>query len=189
MEDINFWKLNARKVVMNYLLVLLVCLCMAILFNASNTLYFFCILAFFGTLAYFLVGVLSSVRCFTIIKNLSSNTSKVSILPLFDNGYTIELTNKKKWLLFSNPCIHATISGLPVVINFTQGTQYNPSKINFQFEPLISEGSHAVSNTCISFKMRWLNELKNDIKPQVMQFVQDAKTKGGTHQVTLDPCH
>ena len=119
--NMNFWQLNKKRV-LTFSILLMAASFFIIYCAASNrsdpyTFLSAIILSVFPLIILCLVSYLPAINSFRVIRRLTEDTTERSIVPLFDSGYTIGLRNEKSRWLFTTPCIHATISGLPVVID------------------------------------------------------------------------
>jgi hypothetical protein len=121
-----------------------------------------------------------ALNSFIVIKRLINDHSDRTILPLFDSGYVIGTRNKTSWLNYTTPVIKATISGLPACIYFCRSSSYNWSTVTFQFSPLTQNGSKRIFADRISFTMYLVKRLGKDVKPVILEKVEEIKKRGLT---------
>ena len=130
--------------------------------------------SFFLTSLYLLHGL----GFFRTIKRLTEDTTEKSIMPLFDNGYSLELENLNSKFFFTTECLKGTISGLPVNVSFSQAYGYKWPSLGFSFSSLSESGfrNNIIGYICFNLNIR--NRLKRDIKPEVLKFAADLNAKG-----------
>jgi len=126
----------------------------------------------------FLLFVIPAVNSYTVVRRLTEDTGPFSILPLFDEGFTIKMRNINTWLMFTTPTITGSIAGFPVTIYYTTSSRSSWSKVDFKFSPLSKEGSRRIYGAGVSFTLYFKKRLKKDVKPEVLQCIDDAKKNG-----------
>jgi len=184
MIAVDFWYYNKKKVIGLTLLSFLV----SSLFFGSvyladdRTAPFGLIIAFTLLCAIVpaLITTIKGINFFKTIKRLLEDEGDRSILPLFDNGFEIQLVNEHSKLFFTKQEIHGSISGLPVRIAFWQSSRLNQAALFFSFSPLSHHLFGKKAERGISCRISLRNRLKKDIKPEILQFVEDLKSKGYT---------
>ena len=178
-----------------------------------------------------LVGIITIIkRGVTQLKTINvlinDTDSPKSIIPLFDNGFTLAFFDKYTLYKYTSVCIKGTISGFPVTVSFTPETRSKWAYLDFSFAPLakdvskndsdgtisefpakisiITEAISKLSRLDFSFaslskgasknnleESIWFNmigsawytktpELKKDVKPDVLRFVEVLKEQGYT---------
>ncbi len=111
---------------------------------------------------------------FDTMKDFIEDNSEKSLLSLFDNGYTAELNNII--FDFTTERLNGTISGIPVVVSFTQrGRFIGKTYISFNFSILPKNDFEQKQDHSISFDMNELNESEKDIKSEVINYVTRIK--------------
>jgi hypothetical protein len=114
---------------------------------------------------------------YTMIGKLINDKSERSIIPLFDNGYSTLHGNFRH--IFKDICLKGTISGLPITVTIENiaGRQSQPA-VKFTFYPLAHLFKGREIEMSVEYKMNFRKRLKGDIKPEVLKFVEDLKSKG-----------
>ena len=190
----SYWELNKKRILAISILQIAACYFIIYYsFSTNEDVHTFLWATGFAIFCFFILYLLffyPAMNSFKVIQRLTDETEKHSIVPLFDPGYTIGLQDEKSWILFTTPCINATISGLPVLISYFSAFR-DWSQITFKFFPLMREGSKRICVEYISFNLYFVKRLKKDIKPDVLKFVADAKAKGLTSGVgrTISTIH
>jgi len=72
----------------------------------------------------------------TINRLIKDTDSPISIIPLFDNGFTLAFFNKYVLYKYTSLCIKGTISGYPVTVSFMPETPSRWGYLDFSFAPL-----------------------------------------------------
>ncbi len=121
---------------------------------------------------------IKGINYYRIIARLINDTSEKSIIPLFDDGFSIENADEKGKIEYTKENFKGTISGLPVEIRFFPADRATWSSLSFSFYSLSKEGFGSNVSRYISFNMNWRNRLKKDVKPEVLKFVADLKERG-----------
>ena len=184
----TFWSLNGRKITINFALLVLIVVaegCLIVINSQPraqhNTLpvvfMLFCML-----ILLVLVFFYPSFHAFKMIKEMENDDTDISLLPIFDNGYTIGVRNEKSKLFFTTPSINATIQDLPVIIYY-QGTKAKGGGLNavhIHFWPLMKEGSKRIYSDYMLYKPGRARRKNEDIKPAVLSFIEEIKKKGFT---------
>ncbi|MBS1687845.1 MAG: hypothetical protein JSS96_03915 [Bacteroidetes bacterium] len=174
MAEITFWKLNRKRIVVLFIALAATC-CFLFFMDSIQNIYGIIIL-FLGLTCFIII--FPTIICFKVMKNMISDTSEYSLLPLFDSGYTIGIQNENTWLIFATPCINATINGLPVEIYYTPADKGNWAHLSCDFTPLIKENNKRIFVRHISFRMFLKRKLTKDVKPEILKFVSDIKAEG-----------
>ena len=115
---------------------------------------------------------------FTTTNKIIAEDSNKSIIPLFDDGYTIDLINIESTLFFTTERLKGRISDFPVAVSYTPRSSRGPAELVFAFYPLSHSGTEIKSSRSISFTLNFLKELSTDIKPEVLEFVEQLKSEG-----------
>jgi len=124
------------------------------------------------------LSILIGLWKFRAASSLVKENSDTSLLPLFDNGYSILLTNTDSRFFFTGERLRASISGLPVSIDFSKEFSTKRQTIVFSFYPLINlqTGEKAIQTKSYYTGIRHV--LFKNIKPDVLQYVEKLKIEG-----------
>jgi len=168
----KFWKLNKKKVFLIWTLF----------FIASFSFLFFVTKKIEPSIIYSLIlsifftcmDVLGGLIFFGAIGSIIKNESEISIVPLFDNGYIIELQNEGKRIKYTTEFLKGTISDIPAIVTFYHDPRSPFSTLFFTFS--LSQNGKNIEQS-ISFDMGFNRRLKKDIKPEVLKFISDIKEK------------
>ena len=187
----KFWELNKTKVILLFVSIYVVGLlffCLSLharIFDKGHEVTFLIPLIF--SLALSAVFVIRGTIYFSVIDKIKIDTSQKSITPLFDNGFVLELDDQRKLLLITKQLLHGTISGYPVKVSFRLGNKYNWPIIKFTFtvssiniKETSTEESIWFKMPCFPYRMVLLPQLRKDIKPEVLDFIEGLKEKGYT---------
>ena len=176
----TFWEVNRKKAV--FFLAAQIVACVLFCYFYSNFFGGELYPALGGSVAFLLIIyqslVLPAVNSFKVINRLLADTSSTSILPLFDPGYEVGFKDKESRIGYTLPNIHGKIAGLPVVVYYTPPSKYTKRLLEFRFYPMMRPDSSTIFEDHMSFIMRWVKRLEDDIKPEVREFVADLKQKG-----------
>jgi len=170
----RFWELNKVKVFLVgslYLIVYTFCyyffhlkeLEVALIYGIAF------IVMFFWTL-------ICGINFFRAIERFRQDNSEKSFLPLFDNGFTIELNNVESKIYFTKESFVGFISGFPVVVSFQQKSRYSKAALKFSIGTMCPGLGY--KSEWISFDLNLRNCVKEDPKPDVLKFLADLKEKG-----------
>jgi|GEM_PF-2703463 len=125
-----------------------------------------------------IIALLIFMGHYTVIRKLIRDRSDTSVLPLFDEGsitYPTSILASMK-----SACIDGIIAGLPVVVEPVDiSSDDEPPKVRFTFRPLYRHDRNGSFDEYIEFEInRITSRLRHDVKPEVLQFVEDLKEKG-----------
>jgi len=176
----KFWEYNGNKVILIAVMSFFGgVLCSIFLARDMNifqreAVVFSAVLCITATVVYTVRGL----SYFRTMKRIMEDTSDLSILSLFDDGHAVILGNEHSRIFFTTERIKGDISGIPVVVSFSQGSRASWPSLVFSFYPLYHPTLGNRTSTYLSFKLNIRNRLKKDIKPEVLQFVKELKAKG-----------
>lgn len=129
-----------------------------------------------------LVSLLYAMSSYSAIEKLLKDTSERSLMPLFDEGYTLVPEDKKNPLMLTTENLKAKIAGIPLTVSFIAGGdegRYPPS-IKFVFYPLYHPKYSYEQEKTLSFDLDSSSNLTRDIKPDIQRFVEELKASGYT---------
>jgi hypothetical protein len=134
------------------------------------------------TFALFIMAVytIKGLVFFWTVNKFLLDESEWSIIPLFDEGYSIYLENADSKLFFTTEKLKGNIGGLPVVVSFPQLTRARWPTLVFNFYPLSQYDAEHKLYRKIDFKLDITRKLKQNIKPTVLSFVDELKLNGYT---------
>lgn len=178
---IKFWKYNKGKVLLiggisfgiPFVLLMIVgrrATAMAQTFELAA------IIAVVAMVVYTIKGVVF----FNTAESFINDVSDRSVIPLFDNGYTISTDNEDSKLFFTTEKLKGTIEGLPVTVSFPRLTRKAWPALTFNFYPLLQPGNELPQQRKKSYPLGITLRLTKDIKPDVLQFVMELKEQGYT---------
>ncbi len=136
------------------------------------------------------ITIVRGLIFFKTINRFKNDTTENSIIPLFDNGYTILLDDLESKISFTKENLKGTIGGLPVEVFFRPPIRIEYPCLIFRFYPLLQPDSGNDITKIIDFSLSFRYRLKKDIKPDVLKFVADLKARGysvGPTSVRLGP--
>lgn len=123
---------------------------------------------------------LRGISFYRTMRRVIEDRSALSILPLFRDGYSVMLHNEHSRLFFTTERIRGDIHGFPVTVSFAQGSPASRPTLVFSFYPLHHTVLGTRTSTYLIFRLNLRNRLKKDIKPEVLQFINDLREKGYT---------
>lgn len=176
----NFWKENRRKilrfVVIEFLVAFLLFYLQALHLDHSiiRAIVFASVMTAFMSFLF----MIPRINTFRVIRRLINDDSDLSILPLFDDGYRVEMKYKNSRLWFSVPQLIGVISGLPVIVHFDPPSRSSYAYIVFRAIPLEKQNSKRVYSEELRYRVRFSFRLKKDVKPEVLAFIESLKNKG-----------
>jgi hypothetical protein len=177
----KFWKLNNVKVLWVSLMVFVLLLGLVIFLNkidGSNFTMGSLTVPVIITPLVVIGYIIKGINYYKIIARILRDTSEKSIMPLFDSGVSIELTDEKSMITYTKENFKGTISGLPVDVSFYQADRTSWAHLYFSFGPLVKTKSGKRIHRDVSFSINLRNRLKKDIKPEVLKLVHDLKELG-----------
>ena len=175
----RFWQLNKYKILNAMLAGMIFGVALAVVTHKQERSYMRDIVydaPFFG-LSWLLFFVLIGLGDSIVIR-LQEDSSENSIIPLFDNGYTMQLLNEKSWLSICSEYFAGTIKGLPVEVRYKSGGKNTVPRLSFTFRRLCRPGYKPGIEKTVDFQIFIGKTLKTDIKPDVLKFVDDLISKG-----------
>jgi hypothetical protein len=127
--------------------------------------------SFFASLWITAMHVWGGLIFFRAVKRIVEDTSETSIVPLFDNGYDVELQNETKLIRYTTPRLKVSISGIPTTITFWQDARSTFSNLTFDF--YVSKNNSGVDTKAKVFPMGYKRRIQKDIKPDILKFISD----------------
>lgn len=129
----------------------------------------------------FIFTVIAAIRGwwhFRSVEALLLHDGPNSLLPLLDDGYTIEPTNTDSRFFFTGERLRATISGLPVTISCSHEPRTKRLTLVCAFYPLLhtATGKEAIQTATYYTGIR--HHLSRDLKPELQAFATGLIEQG-----------
>ena len=184
-----FWELNKRKLILLFVLMYVAGVVFfwlslhAQMLDKGHEVVFF--IPFIFSLVLSVVFAINGFVYFNVVEKIKNDTSQKSIMPLFDSGFTVELYDQRKLFAITKQSLRGTIFGYPVKVLFRLGNKYYWPILKFNFtvssinvNETTFEESIWSKMPCFPYRMVLLPQLRNDVKPDVIEFLEGLKDKG-----------